>query len=418
MATDRVPLAPDTIAVGVDLSSVGHQAVIVASDGRRLTSFRVAHSREGLGELIRRADPQRWQARRVVIAFEATGHLWEAVAHVLTEHRVEYVLVNPLATFRVREARQMGRDKRDITDAEQIAHLLRTGVVTRTQLETGPYLTLRRAWSAFARLREERARLKTLVTHQLYGAFPELIGVWRDIFAPGPLAVLRVGLTPFEIAELPVTEFWQRVDAMRAGRRLWRFKVKQVHAHAQQTVALPAGGAAMMREIQCIVARADLLMAQMSQLEAEIRVMLDQLEETSYLRTMPGVGWTTMAGLLAEIGSIGKFTHGRQLVKLAGLNPSRHESGTLQGRSRISRRGRAGLRTVAYLATLAGLQHNPRLRAHYDRLRQRAVRPLATIPAMGACMTKWLLYVFAVMKRKQAFDVDHTWRPDAMPAGT
>ena len=29
----------------------------------------------------------------------------------------------------------MGRDKRDVTDAEQIAHLLRTGMTTRTQLE-------------------------------------------------------------------------------------------------------------------------------------------------------------------------------------------------------------------------------------------------------------------------------------------
>ncbi len=174
----------------------------------------------------------------------------------------------------------------------------------------------------------------------------------------------------------------------------------------------------MMREIQRIVARADLLMAQMTDLETEIRALLKELEETPYLQTMPGVGWTTVAGLLAEVGSIRKFTHGRQLVKLEGLNPSRHESGTLQGRSRISRRGRAGLRTVAYLATLAGLQHNPRLRAHYDRLRQRPVRPLATVPAMGACMTKWLLYAFAVMKRKQAFNVDHLWNPMGTPVST
>ena len=67
-------------------------------------------------------------------AFEATGHLWEAVAYVLREQALPYVLVNPLATFRVREARQVGRDKRDVTDAEQIAHLLRTGMTTRTQL--------------------------------------------------------------------------------------------------------------------------------------------------------------------------------------------------------------------------------------------------------------------------------------------
>jgi hypothetical protein len=63
MATDRVPLDPDTIAVGVDLGSQGHQAVIVASDGRSLTSFRVPHSREGLAELIRRAEAMARAAR-------------------------------------------------------------------------------------------------------------------------------------------------------------------------------------------------------------------------------------------------------------------------------------------------------------------------------------------------------------------
>jgi transposase len=382
MSADRSHLGPDDIAVGLDLGTQGHHAVILASDGRRLTSFRVDHSRAGLAELVRRATPERWHARRAVYAFEATGHLWEAVAYVLREQALAYVLVNPLATFRVREARQMGRDKRDVTDAEQIAHLLRTGMTTRTQLEPEAYLTLRRDWGAFQRLRKERARLKTLVSHQLYGAFPELLGVWSDVFAPGALAVLRIGLSPFEIAALPLSDFTAQVAAARRGRRVWRFKVVQAHAHAQSTVALPHGAAAMMREIRRVIARVDLLSDQMADLETEIRMLLPTLDEAAYLMTMPGVGWMTVAGVIAEVGTIGKYRHGRQLVKLAAL------------------------------------QHNPRLRAHYDRLRQRDARPLATMPAMVACMNKWLLYAFAVMKRREAFQVDHVWRSQALPTAS
>jgi hypothetical protein len=48
------------------------------------------------------------------------------------------VVINPLTTFRVREARQLSREKTDLTDAEQIAELGRTGLVTRTQLEARP----------------------------------------------------------------------------------------------------------------------------------------------------------------------------------------------------------------------------------------------------------------------------------------
>ena len=105
--------------------------------------------------------------------------MWEAVGAFFEQHALRYHVVNPLATFRVREARQMGRDKRDLTDAEQIAQLLRTGVVTQCQLLPANYMQLRRAWGEYHRLRRERARLKTLLVHQLYGVFPELVGEWR-----------------------------------------------------------------------------------------------------------------------------------------------------------------------------------------------------------------------------------------------
>ena len=120
---------------------------------------------------------------------------------------------------------------------------------------------------------------------------------------------------------------------------MWRFKVAQAHAHAQSTVALPHGAASMMREIRRVIARVDLLSDQMADLETEIRMLLPTLDEAAYLMTMPGVGWTTVAGLIAEVGTIGKYRHGRQLVKLAGLNPSRHESGAMRGRTMLSRRG-------------------------------------------------------------------------------
>src|SRR5262252_4032383 len=62
-------------------------------------------------------------------------------------------------------------------------------------------------WGEYARLREERARLKVLVAHQLYGLFPEFLRVWADLLQPGALAVLRTGLTPAAIAALSLTEF-------------------------------------------------------------------------------------------------------------------------------------------------------------------------------------------------------------------
>jgi transposase len=413
MGDERCRLDPEDVVIGLDLASAEHQVVVLTAAGHRLTRFKVPHSRVGLEELLRRTAPRglgRAGGRRV-FAFEATGHVWEAVAHLLRTRGEPYVVVNPLATYRVREARQLSREKTDRNDAEQIAELGRTGLVTHTQLEGPPYLSLRRAWGEYRRLRDERARLKVLVAHQLYGLFPEFLGVWADLLQPGALAVLRTGLTPTAIAALAFADFVTRVRAHRAGRRVWRFKLAQVHRYAAATVACPDGLDVLAREVQRAVARMDALTAQMTAVAAEIDGLLAGLEEVQYLRTIPGLGWASVAGLLAHVGAITKYRHGRQLIKLAGTNPSRQDSGQTIGRGqRMSRRGRAGLREVLYLATTSCLQHNPRIRAHYDRLIQRVDRPLTKMQAIGACMNKLLLYAFAVMSRREVFILDHDWQ--------
>ncbi len=149
---------------------------------------------------------------------------------------------------------------------------------------------------------------------------------------------------------------------------------------------------------------------------SELRSHLETFDEARYLRTLPGFGWVTVAAFIAEIGPFDRFRHGRQLVKLAGLQPSRRESGESTGATSIAKRGRAQLRAIVYMATLSALQHNPRIKAHYQRLRQRPQRPLSKMQAFGACMTKLLLYAFAVVRKQEAFDVDHLWKEELIAA--
>lgn len=410
METKHPNLSPHDIAVGLDLATTGHVVVILDAQGRRRTRFKVPHSSAGLHEVCRRANALVGTAGRAWFAFEATGHVWPAVAYVFEQAGHPYRLVNPLATHRVREARQMGREKSDLTDAEQIADLLRTGIVTETQLLPPAYVELRRAFHEYDRMRFERARLKTLLTHQIYGWFPEFHGNWAHTDAPGALAVLRLGLTPAQIAAHTEPELVAKAKAAARGRRLWRHKVRQLIKRAQRTVAPPHGAAAHAREVARIVERFDLLSAQMDTSGVEIQALLADIEEAPYLATIPALAWPTIAGLLAEIGPIDRYRHGRQLCKLAGTIPGRKQTGTADPRTGMTHRGRSRLRALLYMATLAGIQHNPRLAAHYDRLIHRAERPLTKMAALGACMNKLLLYAFAVMKHRRAFDVDHRWK--------
>ena len=164
----------------------------------------------------------------------------------------------------------------DLTNAEQIAQRLRTGVVTQCQLLPANYMQLRRAWGEYYRLRRERARLKTLLVHQLYGVFPELVGEWHTVTAPGCPAVLRAGLPPQRIADLTKTDFIRVVQAHRRGRRMWRFKIEQVWEKAGRTVAAPHGHQAAMREVTRLVERIDCIGDQLDHVAAELQTFLGE----------------------------------------------------------------------------------------------------------------------------------------------
>src|SRR5215469_7403335 len=54
MSDDRCRLGSDDVVIGLDLASAEHQAVVVTAAGKRLTRFRMPHTRAGLEDLLRR----------------------------------------------------------------------------------------------------------------------------------------------------------------------------------------------------------------------------------------------------------------------------------------------------------------------------------------------------------------------------
>ena len=87
-------------------------------------------------------------------------------------------------------------------------------------------------------------------------------------------------------------------------------------------VAAPHGHEAAMREVTRLVERIDFVGDQLAQVADELQTFLEAFDEATYLATLPGIGWITIAGLIAEIGPFDRYQHGRQLVKLAGRRSS------------------------------------------------------------------------------------------------
>jgi transposase len=120
------------------------------------------------------------------------------------------------------------------------------------------------------------------------------------------------------------------------------------------------------------------------------------------LRSTTGIGPVASASLIAELPELGRLNR-RQIAALVGVAPMVRDSGQSRGRRRI-RGGRAPLRRVLYMATLAATRHNPLVRAHYQRLRAAGKLPKV---AIVACMRKLLTILNAMARTGTAFDPQH-----------
>lgn len=84
--------------------------------------------------------------------------------------------------------------------------------------------------------------------------------------------------------------------------------------------------------------------------------------------------------------------------------PSERTSATINGQTRVSRRGRPGLRTAAWRAVWGALRHNTVLAAKYAHLTGRDGNRLAGGQARTACAATLLRWLWAVVTTGQAWD--------------
>jgi transposase len=130
-------------------------------------------------------------------------------------------------------------------------------------------------------------------------------------------------------------------------------------------------------------------------------------ERDELRRSVPGVGKVLSITQLAQLSELGMLNR-KQIAALAGLAPFNRDSGTLRG-SRCIWGGRAQVRRVLYMATVAGVRCNPTIRTFYLRLRANGKHAK---PALIACMRKFLVILNAMLHNKTH------WQTPALTSST
>jgi transposase len=151
------------------------------------------------------------------------------------------------------------------------------------------------------------------------------------------------------------------------------------------------------RVIRAIERHLALLQAELSELDRDIDEAIRNSPawqaDADLLAGVPGIGPVTLRTLIAELPELGRLTR-RKIAALVGVAPINRDSGAWRGRRTIAG-GRTAVRTALYMATLAASRANPRIAAHYKKLRAAGKTGKQ---ALVACMRKLIVILNAILR--------------------
>jgi transposase len=142
----------------------------------------------------------------------------------------------------------------------------------------------------------------------------------------------------------------------------------------------------------------------LTDIETRMTAVLDELGLTTVATSIPGISAVGAAAILAETGDPHRFATARALVKHAGLAPREKLSGNFVSRTRLTGKGRPGLRVAAWRAVWGALQTNTVYANRYRHLTSREHNKLKPTQAQTVIAAAILRHLHAVITTGRAWD--------------
>ncbi len=145
-------------------------------------------------------------------------------------------------------------------------------------------------------------------------------------------------------------------------------------------------------------------------LRAEMTRLAKQLPEYDTVRAMYGVGETTAAQLMAEIGDVRRFPRRSSIVGFAGVDPAVNQSGKHEAQSTpTTKRGSPHLRKTLYQVICTYLRKAPADEPVYQFLDKKRSEGKPYFVYMTAAQNKFLRIYYARVKEcLAAFDAQRS----------
>lgn len=324
--------------VGIDVASEKHDCCILNEKKKIIRSFSFLNSPDGFQSLLSALSGI--QPDEIKIGLEATGIYSENLSVFLRRKGFNVTTINPLLLKKHQCATTLRKTKTDKADAKGIA-LFIAEEGFQPDLPVSYHIqelkSLTRARFSFV---QDRSALKNKVKRLVVLLFPELLEQFSDIFGASATALLK----QYPSAEKLAACHTDALAALLRKSSRGRFgRAKAAYLKQLAKCSIGNHSPARVMELKMLLARIDLLSEQIKDYDKQIKIIMDELD--SPVLTIPGIGYTLGATIIAEVGNIRRFSSPAKLLAFAGLEPSIYQSGKFVPASgRMVKRGSPFLR--------------------------------------------------------------------------
>jgi len=382
--------------LGIDVGKFSHAACLIDETGRKKI-FQIPSNKHGFekfGKLVKSL-----KVDELLVGMEATGHYFLNIYDFLLGLGLSsenVAVLNPLQVKAFRNTNLRGAKSDDI-DATRIAVLLRFGDFQRCNVAIDKLMNLRELTRLRSELVSNNGDIKRKIISVLDRIFPEFPTVFSNCFGKTAMYLITKYPTPEDLGSLSLTKLEKTIKRL-SKRGISKGKIEKLHHLATNSIGIKLGVEAFKIELQILIARLKMCKEQITDLEKKISKIVSQFP--NHIFSIPGVGVSTGATILAEIGDINNFKSSIKLIAFAGLDPKLKESGKYQGRTPISKRGSKYLRNAIWQSAMVAARVDPMFKKIYQDKRDKGKSHKYAVTATANKMAK---VIYSVLKNNRSF---------------
>jgi len=311
---------------------------------------------------------------KLIIGMEPTGHYWWNLGEYCRDNAMKIVLVNPFHVKRSKELDDNSQTKNDRKDPKTIAKLVIDGRFVETYMPTGIYAELRVVVRMYDHILGCKSVVENKILQWLDNYFPEFSEVFGSWDCKSGMITLREFPLPSMIVKLgenKVLETWKKEIKQGVGKK----RAQKLFEFAQNTVGSKEAHNMGIKELSYLISEYDVYVKQIDEIKKEMENLLKQIPGAKEVLKIKGMGFVTVAGIIAEIGDISRFKDARQIQKYAGLSLVETSSGNHKGETAISKRGRKRLRMMLFRVMMPMVANNAEFKELHKYTQQGKIIP-------------------------------------------